>query len=875
MRSGRPWGPLKGVDPALHDLARYLRGVVDESTLTSKEVGSRCGCSDSTVSKRLGGDQLPEWQFVVAVIDACTVGEHRAEDRKRAVRAAWDRAAHSLYRRPSGSSDDPRAMILEAQAETISAQRQLLKVTEELSRAHKQLAKCAQVEFQASQVILVLQIVLTRLSRLISGLTRDRDRYRAEAAGFREELEAAQGRLDNAERERGRAETQLGQAKEERRRASVLTEESRAKIRLLETRLVDADEPEALDGVEIAGLVTEPMAPSPDDMLLDMTAGLDRVQRLLDEQDSDLSRLEAERPTVESAADDVLSDAGARYRSAFADSMTGIAILDLEGRILEVNPALQKMIAFDEDELCEHDVRDFVSPVGAGDWRFHLDLIGEEVDQFRFEGVIHRADGENVRTRCTLSLARDDRGEPQYQVATFEDVSEQYLVQSRLRYQVLHDWLTGLPNRAAFLDRLRGVVGEGGGRGRVAICYLGIDGFKVVNESLGHDIGDQVLVEVGRRLHHSVAGAGRHVAHMGSDEFAILVEGSKEAQNAVDVVERVMQELEPPVLIGDHALSVSVSAGIVERSIQSGTASDLMREADIALRWAKDDGKARWALYDAERDARDVARFTMSARMSLALELDEFYVMYQPLARFDNSAVVGVEALIFWEHPDFGVLGRDRFIELAEETGLALKLDRWLLRTACRDARWWRGMFGDAAPVVSVNISARMLRDPSLVRDVARILSESHLPDQHLQLEFTEDAVTSAADVSLHYLRALSDRGIRLAIDDFGTGYSSREFLRRLPVREVKISELLVHSLCSTSDERPADASIVSALVEFAHSMSLAVTAVGVDTPSQAVRLQDIGCEFGQGEFFGPPLNSEGVAWLLRTGLGLTCTKLE
>lgn len=270
MRSGRPWGSLKGEDPALHDLARYLRGIVDESKLTSREVGIRCGCSDSTVSKRLGGDQLPDWQFVAALIDACTVGQHRMSDRRRAVREVWNRAVHSHYLRPSkSSSGDSRAMILEAQTETISAQRELLNVTDELRGAHKQLADSVRMTFQASQMIFVLQTLLARLSLLISDLAQRGDRHRAEAAGFREKLEAVQCWRVVNEHEHPRASTLFG--------------ESRAKISLLEIRFGE-DERGTSDGVAIAGVGTGPMSPLLDDLLFDMAAGFDRVQRLLSEQ---------------------------------------------------------------------------------------------------------------------------------------------------------------------------------------------------------------------------------------------------------------------------------------------------------------------------------------------------------------------------------------------------------------------------------------------------------------------------------------------------------------------------------------------------------------------------------------------------------------
>ncbi|MFE9744519.1 putative bifunctional diguanylate cyclase/phosphodiesterase [Saccharothrix saharensis] len=580
-----------------------------------------------------------------------------------------------------------------------------------------------------------------------------------------------------------------------------------------------------------------------------------------------LAEQEAIRAAVLDARDQAeaaLRASEARFRAMFTEAAIGIGIADIEGRILDVNQALQDMLGFSVEEMRQYNIRDLMHPEDGGNvWRLYDQLTAGECDHYRAEKRFRRADGEQVWTHLTLSLVRDDHGDPQYQVAMIEDVTDRHLLQNRLRYQALHDPLTGLPNRALFLERL-GRVFNNRARHRAGLCYLDLDGFKVINDSLGHDIGDQLLVEVGRRLDHSVSGEGKLVARMGGDEFVILVEGSRDTQDIVNVADRVLRELESPIRIGGHELTVSASIGIVERALSGTTAADLMRDADITLYWAKADGKSRWALYNPERNAKEVARFTLSATMPAALERDEFYVDYQPLVRLEDSTVVGVEALVRWQHPEFGRLAPDRFIELAEETGLIVPLGRWVLRRACEQARRWLHEFGDSAPFVSVNLAVRQSRDPELVRDVKRILDECALPPHHLQLELTESAIMGTADEPLEALRALSEMGVRIAIDDFGTGYSNLAYLKHLPVHELKIAGSFMEGLRAADEEDAVDVQIVSTLVQLAHALQLGVTAEGVETPAQAKRLHRIGCDTGQGWFFAKPMKPEDIDELLR-----------
>jgi diguanylate cyclase (GGDEF)-like protein/PAS domain S-box-containing protein len=584
-----------------------------------------------------------------------------------------------------------------------------------------------------------------------------------------------------------------------------------------------------------------------------------------------LAEQEAIRGAVLDARDEAetaLRASEAKFRAMFADAAIGICIADLTGRILDANAALQRMTSTTREEALAGNVRQYLHPddARAGLWDSYEQLVRGEVDHYSVEQRISRSDGEWVWVNITASLVRDESGAPQYMVAMMEDVTDRRALQERLRYQATHDPLTGLPNRALFLERLNRVFDTGPGDtpcDRVGLCYMDLDGFKMINDSLGHDIGDRLLVAVATRLAETVDGPGRLIARMGGDEFVVLLEGTEGSDDVREIAETVLRTLEPPVRIGGHELSVSASMGIVERQVAGTTAAGLMRDADITQYWAKADGKGRYSVYDPERNAHEVARFTLSASMPAAMDREEFYVDYQPLVRLGDERTVGVEALVRWQHPEFGRLGPDRFIELAEETGLIVPLGRWVLETACRQARAWLDEFGEDAPFVSVNLAVRQSREPDLVADVRKVLDETGLPPRKLQLELTESAIMGTADEPLEALRALADMGVRIAIDDFGTGYSNLAYLRHLPVKELKIAGSFVEGLRAADRTDPVDAQIVATLVSLAHALDLTVTAEGVETPAQAERLRRIGCDSGQGWLFARPGKAEAITTLL------------
>ncbi|GHJ09582.1 GGDEF domain-containing protein [Micromonospora humidisoli] len=574
------------------------------------------------------------------------------------------------------------------------------------------------------------------------------------------------------------------------------------------------------------------------------------------------------RDSVERA----LRDSEARFRAVFTGAVIGIGIAGIDGQIIDVNQSFADMLGYTPEELRQTNVASLFHPDdAAGMWELYQELIEGKHDSVRVEKRYYRKDGSVVLTDLAVSLIRHDDGRPRFTVAMIEDITQRYELQQRLRFQALHDPLTGLPNRTLFFEKLGQVFADAGPEQRIGVCFLDLDGFKAVNDSLGHDLGDRLLVTIARRLSDCVIGQGHLVARMGGDEFVILVNGGEGIDDAVGVAELALAAVAAPVLVGDHQLAVSASVGVVECPASETSVSELMKAADTTLYWAKAEGRGRWAVYDPERSAADIARSALAAGLPAALDRGEFVVHYQPIVSLLDGSMLAVEALVRWAHPELGLVGPDRFIGLAEETGLIVRLGEWVLRQACRDARAWHREFPEAKLVVSVNLAARQADDPAIVDTVASALSRSGLPAELLQLELTESAVMGTAGEPLRSLYRLADLGVRLAIDDFGTGYSNLAYLRRLPIHCLKLAGPFVEGIRgdggdSSPDHR--DVRIVDALVRLAHALELSVTAEAVETEEQAERLRALRCDTGQGRWFGPPAPADQITARLRGGTG-------
>jgi diguanylate cyclase len=435
--------------------------------------------------------------------------------------------------------------------------------------------------------------------------------------------------------------------------------------------------------------------------------------------------------------------------------------------------------------------------------------------------------------------------------------------EARYRHLSLHDPLTGLPNRTLLADRLRALFAEAAPGARVGLCFVDLDRFKAVNDTLGHAAGDRLLAEVARRLEQTVSPRGHLLARWGGDEFVIVVPDSAGLDQVTAVADRVLTALAAPVRAGGHqmpvsmpfSMPVSASIGIVERPVAGTDPDELLRDADMTMYWAKTDGGGRWALFDAQRNVGQLTRHQLAAALPAAIDSDEFEVAYQPIVRLATSTIVGAEALVRWRHPTFGVLGPNEFIGLAEETGLIEPLGRWVLERACEQPRRWRDDPINA-PFVSVNLAARQTRDPCLVDDVIRVLDTTRLPGDRLQLEITETAIIQTDQDTLVSLRKLADLGVRLTLDDFGTGYCNLAYLGTLPVHGVKLARSFTERIDSPD---PVDRHVLTGVIRLAHDIGLHITVEGIETPAHAQQLATLGCDTGQGWTFGRPAPSHDI----------------
>ena len=608
----------------------------------------------------------------------------------------------------------------------------------------------------------------------------------------------------------------------------------------------------------------------------------------------DRTRAEQEQITASTfmaraAAEQARWNSEARFQAVFDEAVVGIGVSDTEGTILDVNRAMAAMFGLAPEDMVGTSMWRLVHPDDGPDfWDELTKLTTGEIEHVRTRKAFYRDDGTEFWTDQVVSLVRDPTGAPRYLLGMVEDITEQHRLEARLRHQAAHDPLTGLPNRTLFFEQLDTALRAGANPG---VCYLDLDGFKAVNDTLGHDKGDVLLRATATRL--QAAFDGDHlVCHLGGDEFAVLIESDPDDERLDRVARTALAVVAEPVPLGDNdiAISVTASAGLV-RAAAHGDAAALMAAADTTLSWAKADGRNRYALFDEQRHRDDLDRFALSARMPEALAAGEFSLEYQPLVRLTDRRVVGVEALVRWTLPDGRRVGAERLVPLAEDTGFIVPLGRWVLEQACRQAAAWAAaQAGDdpgARLFVSVNVAARQVREPGLVEDVAAVLAATGWPPELLQLELTESALMGTPDGSLAVLHALADMGVRIAIDDFGTGYSNLAYLRHLPVQVLKMAGPFVTGAVphgvgpgdGTADGAgngagprvaagAADREVVGLIVRLAHRLGLTVTAESVETAAQLAALEGLGCDIGQGWLFARAVPPHEVPALAARPLG-------
>lgn len=493
---------------------------------------------------------------------------------------------------------------------------------------------------------------------------------------------------------------------------------------------------------------------------------------------------------------------------------------------------------------------------------------------------------EHKRSEKALQAAHNE-----LELRVQERTAELATANQVLQHDAFHDSLTGLPNRALFMERLRQAIEVGKRRshdlqaGRTptpylfAVLFLDLDRFKVVNDSLGHLIGDQLLVALVQRL-EACTRPGDTIARLGGDEFTILLDNINEIGDATWIAERLQKELAVPFNLSGHEVFTTASIGIASGGVDGACGSgydrpeELLRDADTAMYRAKILGKARHEIFDTDMHTHAVALLELETDLRRAIEHQEFQVYYQPIVELKTSKIIGFEALVRWQHPDHGLISPIKFIPIAEETGLIVPIGQWVLREACRQVRTWQVQFpqnpqrSNLPLSVSVNLSSKEFLQPNLTQKISQILQETDLDARSLKLEITESAIMENAETTAAMLLQLKMLGVQLYIDDFGTGYSSLSYLHRFSVDALKIDRSFVSRMGVDEESDPEGTSIIQTIVTLAHNLNMDIVAEGIETVEQLVQLRELRCEYGQGYFFSKPLDSKAMGALIAMSYG-------
>ncbi len=561
-----------------------------------------------------------------------------------------------------------------------------------------------------------------------------------------------------------------------------------------------------------------------------------------------------------------VSASESRLRAMFDQAAIGITFIDDAGVVHDANPAFERLLGIPAAEL-RGQVAASLSPVeDAMITRGPIAELRSGVrDSITVEKRFLRADGGTVW--CSLTISRlHTQGDDATLVGLIYDISERKELETRLSHQAYHDPLTGLANRTRLRDRVEHVLSMPNRSAQsVALIYVDLDDFKKVNDSLGHAAGDALLRTVAERLLNATRGSDT-VARLGGDEFAILLENVRTDDDVHIVAERVVRAMRAPVIVEGKEAFVGASVGIARAGIDPAvpdTADTLLRNADVAMYRAKGAGKGRHVMYERGMQEDALRRLELEAALRHAVEGNQLRLHFQPIVELDGERIVGVEALVRWQHPTLGLLPPADFIPLAEETGHIVPLGRWVLFEACRQGMRWhrlRDASGDAPPLsLTVNVSGRQLHDPSFVDDVHDALMASGFPATQLVLELTESVFLQHDGSMLERLHALKALGLRLAIDDFGTGYSSLSYLQDFPLDVLKIDRRFVEGMSRGGNE----AALARTIIALGDSLSLHTIAEGVQRTAQHEQLRSLGCEFGQGFLFAHPVEADEITALL------------
>jgi diguanylate cyclase (GGDEF)-like protein/PAS domain S-box-containing protein len=574
--------------------------------------------------------------------------------------------------------------------------------------------------------------------------------------------------------------------------------------------------------------------------------------------------------TERRVAEASMQNAVSLFASTFESTADGIVVMSLDREIIACNKKFIEMWQIDPDIIEGKDSRQMVAKVA-----------GQLSQPNKFLESLDELYADPLRTESDVLDLRDGRvyerySQPQYmegrpvgRVCCFRDITERNRAEEKLRYYALHDTLTDLPNRVQFMNELKHAVerAESNSSAKFAVLFLDLDRFKVINDSLGHAVGDKLLVAIAARLKSCVR-PGDIVARLGGDEFTILLNRSGGTNEVVGIAERLQLKIAEPFKIDNYEVFTTASIGIIVSSDVHRQAEDFLRDADAAMYRAKESGKARYEVFDREMHVRNMNLLRVETDLRHAVERNEFQVLYQPIVELTTGQVTEFEALIRWQHPEHGLISPDEFVGVAEETGLIIPIGKWILDESCRQVAEWQRKF--KIPLsISVNLSAKQLMHPNLVAQVKGVLVETGLEPRQLKLEVTESTVMEHSEKSLKVLSDLDGLGIALSTDDFGTGYSSLSYLQRFPFERLKIDRSFIKIMDGDEKSR----AIVKTILMLGDNLGIEVVAEGIETLAQLEKLRALGCTNGQGYLFSRPIDSRAAEQFLSEGANVFAGK--
>ncbi len=556
------------------------------------------------------------------------------------------------------------------------------------------------------------------------------------------------------------------------------------------------------------------------------------------------------------SAEDALRDSEERYALAVRGANDGLWDWDLEADVVFFSPRWKSMLGFGVEDVGDspREWIDRIHPDDRPPFRRHLDAhLAGASEQLEFEHRMRNAAGEYLWVLARGVAVRDENGKPYRMAGSQTDITARKRAEHQLQHDALHDGLTGLANRVLFIDRLSCALADLQRRAapHFSVLFFDLDRFKNVNDSLGHAIGDKLLLGIARRLEHFLR-PGDTVARLGGDEFAILIHRVEDASGAIHVADRVQEILSMNFSIDGHDVMVTASIGIAHSSTGYTNPEEILRDADIAMYRAKAGGKARYEIFDREMHQSAVALLKLETELRRSVHRGDFIMNYQPIVSLTNGGgIVGFEGLVRWQHPERGIVTPTNFIAIAEETGLIVPLGWWVVRESCKQTRLWQEQFPSEPPLwISVNMSGKLFMKSDMVDQLLGILEETGLEPRHLRIEVTENVIMDHADLAIRNLMELRALGVQLSIDDFGTGYSSLSYLQRFHYDELKIDRSFVSQLGSPGESR----AIVETILNLANSLGIGVVAEGIETADQVDRLRKMQCPHGQGYWFSRPL---------------------